>query len=167
MSGAREIYVCATHAVFSPPAIERLSSGYFHEVQLSPSTASVLHLLHPFPCSTCSFSPAPATTCTYLLKGPVLSAVLIRGIQRSLECTRISVVVVPPEFTIIDLVYLRQEIHCCMLTPEMLLLQVIVTNTIPTHPDRLFPELTVLSVANLLGETIWRVYNSSSVQSLL
>jgi phosphoribosylpyrophosphate synthetase len=45
--------------------------------------------------------------------------------------------------------------------------QVIVTNTIPTHPDRLFPELTVLSVANLLGETIWRVYNSSSVQSLL
>ena len=27
-------------------------------------------------------------------------------------------------------------------------------------------ELTVLSVANLLGETIWRVYNSSSVQSL-
>jgi len=74
-SGAREIYVCATHAVFSPPAIERLSSGIFHEV--------------------------------------------------------------------------------------------IVTNTIPTHPDRLFPELTVLSVANLLGETIWRVYNSSSVQSLL
>ena len=46
-------------------------------------------------------------------------------------------------------------------------MQVIVTNTIPTHPDRLFPELTVLSVANLLGETIWRVYNSSSVQSLL
>jgi ribose-phosphate pyrophosphokinase len=74
-SGAREIYVCATHAVFSPPAIERLSSGIFQEV--------------------------------------------------------------------------------------------IVTNTIPTHPDRLFPELTVLSVANLLGETIWRVYNSSSVQSLL
>ena len=34
VSGAREIYVCATHAVFSPPAIERLSSGYFHEVPL-------------------------------------------------------------------------------------------------------------------------------------
>ena len=50
---------------------------------------------------------------------------------------------------------------------KVFLLQVIVTNTIPTHPDRLFPELTVLSVANLLGETIWRVYNSSSVQSLL
>lgn len=36
-SGAREIYVCATHAVFSPPAIERLSSGNFHEVICSPS----------------------------------------------------------------------------------------------------------------------------------
>ena len=31
-SGAREIYVCATHAVFSPPAVERLSSGAFQEV---------------------------------------------------------------------------------------------------------------------------------------
>jgi ribose-phosphate pyrophosphokinase len=44
--------------------------------------------------------------------------------------------------------------------------QVIVTNTIPITHERSFPELTVLSVANLLGETIWRVYNSSSVQSL-
>ncbi len=44
--------------------------------------------------------------------------------------------------------------------------QVIVTNTIPVPPERCFPELTVLSVANLLGETIWRVYNSSSVTSL-
>ena len=73
--GAREIYACATHAVFSPPASERLSSGVFQEV--------------------------------------------------------------------------------------------IVTNTIPVPPDRQFPELTVLSVANLLGETIWRVYNASSVQSIL
>lgn len=30
--GAREVYACATHAVFSPPAIERLSSGVFEEV---------------------------------------------------------------------------------------------------------------------------------------
>ncbi len=73
--GAREVYACATHAVFSPPAVERLSSGVFQEV--------------------------------------------------------------------------------------------IVTNTIPVPQEKSFPELTVLSVANLLGETIWRVYNSSSVQSLL
>ncbi len=72
--GAREVYACATHAVFSPPAVERLSSGVFQEV--------------------------------------------------------------------------------------------IVTNTIPVPQEKSFPELTVLSVANLLGETIWRVYNSSSVQSL-
>ncbi len=44
--------------------------------------------------------------------------------------------------------------------------QVIVTNTVPVPPERSFPELTVLSVANLLGETIWRVYNSSSVTQL-
>ena len=74
VEGAREVYACATHPVFSPPAIERLSSGVFQEV--------------------------------------------------------------------------------------------IVTNTIPVTHEHLFPELTVLSVANLLGETIWRVYNSSSVQSL-
>jgi ribose-phosphate pyrophosphokinase len=72
--GAREVYACATHAVFSPPAMERLSSGVFQEV--------------------------------------------------------------------------------------------IVTNTIPVGPEGAFPCLTVLSVANLLGETIWRVYNASSVQSL-
>ncbi|KAF3622008.1 Ribose-phosphate pyrophosphokinase 1, chloroplastic, partial [Capsicum annuum] len=29
--GAREVYACTTHAVFSPPAIERLSSGLFQE----------------------------------------------------------------------------------------------------------------------------------------
>ncbi|KAK9810996.1 hypothetical protein WJX73_004583 [Symbiochloris irregularis] len=72
--GAREVYACATHAVFSPPAHERLASGVFQEV--------------------------------------------------------------------------------------------IVTNTIPSDPKKIFPELTVLSSANLLGETIWRVYNASSVQSL-
>lgn len=72
--GAAAVYACTTHAVFSPPAAERLASGVFQEV--------------------------------------------------------------------------------------------IVTNTIPIAKGVAFPELTVLSVANLLGETIWRVYNSSSVQSL-
>lgn len=70
--GAKEVYACCSHAVFSPPAVERLSSGVFQEV--------------------------------------------------------------------------------------------IVTNTIPC--TNVFPELTVLSVANLLGETIWRVYNAASVQAL-
>lgn len=72
--GAREVYACATHAVFSPPAVERLSSGLFQEV--------------------------------------------------------------------------------------------IVCNTIPVAPENQFPALTILSVANLLGESIWRVHNSSSVQAL-
>jgi ribose-phosphate pyrophosphokinase len=72
--GARQVYACATHAVFSPPAIERLSSGLFEEV--------------------------------------------------------------------------------------------IVTNTIPLPEDQRFKQLTVLSVANLLGETIWRIHEDSSVSSM-
>ena len=72
--GARQVYACATHAVFSPPAIERLSSGVLEEV--------------------------------------------------------------------------------------------IVTNTIPVPEENHFPQLTVLSVANLLGETIWRIHEDSSVSSM-
>lgn len=72
--GARQVYACATHAVFSPPAVERLSSGLFEEV--------------------------------------------------------------------------------------------IVTNTIPVLEENRFEQLTVLSVANLLGETIWRIHEDSSVSSM-
>lgn len=72
--GARQVYACATHAVFSPPAIERLSSGVLEEV--------------------------------------------------------------------------------------------IVTNTIPVPEENRFQQLTVLSVANLLGETIWRIHEDSSVSSM-
>ncbi|KAM7274982.1 hypothetical protein ACFE04_016848 [Oxalis oulophora] len=68
--GAREVYACCTHAVFSPPAIERLSSGLFQEV--------------------------------------------------------------------------------------------IVTNTIPMSEENCFPQLTVVSVANLLSETIWRIHDDGS-----
>ena len=72
--GARQVYACATHAVFSHPAIERLSSGVLEEV--------------------------------------------------------------------------------------------IVTNTIPVLEENRFKQLTVLSVANLLGETIWRIHEDSSVSSM-
>lgn len=72
--GARQVYACATHAVFSPPAVERLSSGVFEEV--------------------------------------------------------------------------------------------IITNTIPIPEERRFEQLKVLSVANLLGETIWRIHEESSVSSM-
>jgi ribose-phosphate pyrophosphokinase len=72
--GASQVYACATHAVFSPPAIERLSSGVFEEV--------------------------------------------------------------------------------------------IVTNTIPIPESNQFPQLVTLSVANLLGEAIWRIHEDSSLSSL-
>ncbi len=73
-SGARQVYACATHAVFSPPASERLSTGLFEEV--------------------------------------------------------------------------------------------IVTNTIPVPEEKRFDQLTVLSVANTLGEAIWRIHEDSSVSSM-
>jgi ribose-phosphate pyrophosphokinase len=72
--GARQVYACATHAIFSPQAIERLSSGLFEEV--------------------------------------------------------------------------------------------IVTNTIPVSPNCQFKQLTMLSVASILGETIWRIHEDSSVSSM-
>lgn len=72
--GARQVYACATHAVFSGPAVERLASGLFEEV--------------------------------------------------------------------------------------------IVTNTIPIEAEKRFPQLTILSVANLIGETIWRIHEDSSVSSM-
>lgn len=72
--GARQVYACATHAVFSPPAVERLSDGVFEEV--------------------------------------------------------------------------------------------IITNTIPITPEKQFEQLRMLSVANLLGEAIWRIHEESSVSSM-
>ncbi|MGK7874955.1 MAG: ribose-phosphate pyrophosphokinase [Xenococcaceae cyanobacterium] len=44
--------------------------------------------------------------------------------------------------------------------------EVIVTNTIPIPKSQHFEQLTVLSVANLLGETIWRIHEDSSVSSM-
>lgn len=44
--------------------------------------------------------------------------------------------------------------------------EVIVTNTIPIPEESRFAQLTVLSVANLLGETIWRIHEDSSVSSM-
>jgi ribose-phosphate pyrophosphokinase len=39
--------------------------------------------------------------------------------------------------------------------------EVIVTNTIPVPDNKSFAQLTVLSVANLLGENIWKIYNQT------
>lgn len=44
--------------------------------------------------------------------------------------------------------------------------EVIVTNTIPVPEERRFEQLTTLSVANLLGEAIWRIHEESSVSSM-
>ena len=44
--------------------------------------------------------------------------------------------------------------------------EVIVTNSIPLVDERRFPQLQVLSVANMLGEAIWRIHDESSVSSM-
>ena len=52
------------------------------------------------------------------------------------------------------------------LSEEGLFEQVVVTNSIPIPADRTFPQLHVLSVANMLGEAIWRIHEESSVSSM-
>ena len=44
--------------------------------------------------------------------------------------------------------------------------QVIVTNSIPVIDNDDFTQLKVLSVANMLGEAIWRIHEESSVSSM-
>ncbi len=45
--------------------------------------------------------------------------------------------------------------------------EVIVTNTIPVSEAQRFPQLTILSVADLLGEAICRVHEENSLSSML
>jgi ribose-phosphate pyrophosphokinase len=52
------------------------------------------------------------------------------------------------------------------LSEEGLFEEVVVTNSIPLPPERRFPQLRVLSVANMLGEAIWRIHEESSVSSM-
>ncbi len=44
--------------------------------------------------------------------------------------------------------------------------EVVVTNTLPIHPDRQFDKLTVLSIAPLLARAINEVFSDGSVTSL-
>ena len=55
---------------------------------------------------------------------------------------------------------------CERLSLEGLFEQVIVTNSIPLKANQKFPQLEILSVANMLGETIWRIHEESSVSSM-
>ena len=52
------------------------------------------------------------------------------------------------------------------LSKEGLFEQVIVTNSIPVPNNLDFSQLKVLSVANMLGEAIWRIHEESSVSSM-
>ncbi len=55
---------------------------------------------------------------------------------------------------------------CERLSSEGLFEEVVVTNSIPVKINQNFPQLKVLSVANMLGEAIWRIHEESSVSSM-
>jgi ribose-phosphate pyrophosphokinase len=44
--------------------------------------------------------------------------------------------------------------------------EIVVTNSIPLPPEKLFPTMTVLTVAPLLGEAIRRIHDEESVSTL-
>ena len=52
------------------------------------------------------------------------------------------------------------------LSKENLFEKVIVTNSIPVPSNKHFSQLEILSVANMLGEAIWRIHEESSVSSM-
>eukprot|EP00983_Pelagomonas_calceolata_P091378 1157539-Pelagomonas_calceolata.AAC.1 len=125
--GAREVYACTSHPVFSPPAIERLSSGVFEEVIVTntipiPPVRPVI--VYEEMCSICAL-----------------------GIDRQWKCWL-------PQMS------MEYMMHISCAKMNMVPMQ------LGQQRENVFPELTILSVANLLGETIWRVYNATSVQAL-
>ncbi len=52
------------------------------------------------------------------------------------------------------------------LSAEGLFEEVVVTNSIPIPKNHCFEQLKVLSVANMLGEAIWRIHEESSISSM-
>ncbi len=52
------------------------------------------------------------------------------------------------------------------LSAEGLFEEVVVTNSIPIPRNHCFEQLKVLSVANMLGEAIWRIHEESSISSM-
>lgn len=70
--------------------------------------------------------------------------------------------------------FVNEMLICCDDSPPAverlssgLFQEVITTNTIPVMDTLYFPQLTVLSVANLLAETIGRVHGDHSLSSIL
>ena len=55
---------------------------------------------------------------------------------------------------------------CERLSAEGLFEQVVVTNSLPIELDGSFPQLQILSAANMLGEAILRIHEESSVSSM-
>lgn len=126
--GAREVYACATHAVFSPPAVERLSSGVFQVRGNSrlPADAGLLTAVDALiGCIDGALKLQPACTSSDLASRAPLPPRCrpCRSPAAALQCTSAQGPALPAA------------------APQ----EVIVANTIPVPPEHQFPELTVLS----------------------
>jgi ribose-phosphate pyrophosphokinase len=53
-----------------------------------------------------------------------------------------------------------------MLAAQTDIVEIVTTNTVPIPPEKRLPNMTILSVAPLLAETIQRIHNGESVSSL-
>ncbi len=73
------------------------------------------------------------------------------GAKRVIACAS-HAVFSPPAFT--------------RLSAKDLFEEVVVTNSIPVPKNQYFDQLKVLSVANMLGEAIWRIHEESSISSM-
>jgi ribose-phosphate pyrophosphokinase len=46
------------------------------------------------------------------------------------------------------------------------ILEIVTTNTVPIPPEKRLPNMTILSIAPLMAETIRRIHNGESVSTL-
>ncbi|KAF3681843.1 Ribose-phosphate pyrophosphokinase 2, chloroplastic [Capsicum annuum] len=190
--GAREIYACCTHGVFRTSSIPFLSA--IGQKTLSSSkldimgVLSCIGLLYKSDVKTrlevavfCQFH--ANTIAIFLFSALILVSNLVIMHIVCCSCLAIYVAilcVLSHDFAVVtvSLPYMLCDASSdtCFISflfpPAVerlssgLFQEVITTNTIPVMDKNYFPQLTVLSVANLLGETIWRIHGDRSVTSI-
>jgi orotate phosphoribosyltransferase len=145
--GAKAVYACATHAVFSPPAVARLSSG-------------VCPRRHARLCNLASLG-TMAVGCRSFCTPDAAEHVWQCGCCNNWATMRTyRLAMDSPQSAQRPLLTSALLTHHLIVTAGVFN-EVIITNTIPLAEDKCFPQLTVLSVANLLGENIWKIYNQN------
>ncbi|PNY12943.1 ribose-phosphate pyrophosphokinase chloroplastic-like [Trifolium pratense] len=149
--GAREVYACTTHAVFS--CSKALPDSILHLV-----AAAAANCISGFPsCLSCLLDITPSSLSRCPLPTPT---------QNSLPKALDIISNLTGSLVLFSLYFNFSCPPAIERLSSGLFQEVIITNTIPLAEKNYFPQLTVLSVANLLGETIWRVHDDCSVSSI-